>query len=224
MTWDRLPNAAIDLARNVLALNFLNDPEKSEYLLFIDNDCTWHADAIMRLVNFNLPVVCAMMFTREIPPTPTPGKLLGQTKSGKFIYDWGMTARKVIEVARAHSLDHKNVKDNAVVLNDWETDKYLWEIDGCGMHFTLIRRDVIEAVGEPWFVMSRRYGAGEDYHFCQRVKEKGFPIYVDLGNYTGHSTGEENDVGLRELLGWCRYENPEDIKTETGTWEVEGWK
>lgn len=50
-----------------------------------------------------------------------------------------------------------------------------------GMGFALIRRDVLEAVGFPWFTLKAdaRGGPAEDFLFCQAARVAGFPAYVD---------------------------------------------
>lgn len=64
---------------------------------------------------------------------------------------------------------------------------------GCGL--TLIRMDVFDAVGEPWYetVAGERGGPGDEWSFCQRARAAGFPPFVDhaLSAECGH-------VGLHE--------------------------
>ena len=74
------------------------------------------------------------------------------------------------------------------------------EKDGCGMHFTMIRRDVLEALEPPYFVTGSETGAGEDYYFCQQAQKAGFKIHWDKSVYTGHSSGENYDHGLVQFL------------------------
>jgi len=58
----------------------------------------------------------------------------------------------------------------------------LVRICACGMACTLIRRDVFEAVGYPWFRwLETREGDiyGEDFDFCKRVADAGFTLWAD---------------------------------------------
>ncbi|MBN3036943.1 MAG: hypothetical protein JW834_00680 [Candidatus Diapherotrites archaeon] len=59
----------------------------------------------------------------------------------------------------------------------------LVKVDAVGMGFTLVKREVLEKVGEPWFKWTQRDGrtVGEDFFFCERVAEAGFDIFVDTG-------------------------------------------
>lgn len=59
----------------------------------------------------------------------------------------------------------------------------LLEAGGCaGM---LIRREVLEAVGSPWFLYGDK---SEDVMFCEEAKQAGFQLYGDLDARLGHIT------------------------------------
>lgn len=220
--WQRHYGSAVDIARNVLALSFKEDPDKPDFLLFADNDATFHPESIARLMSHDLPMVCGAMFTRDLPPSPTWGKYIGRSKDGKYIYRYGESARRVVQKFR--SLGHMNGKgvDNATVLPSNGAND-LWPIDGCGMHFTLIRRDVIEAVDYPWFVDKGMTGAGEDFYFCRKVKDLGFPIYIDESVYTGHSVGEQRDFGISQLLDYSQHVTDEELEfiDDLGNYEMQ---
>ena len=73
----------------------------------------------------------------------------------------------------------------------------LFEISQAGLPGAVIRREVLEAVGDPWFEWNTIYDLtrgvgkiqlrmGEDFYFCRKVKEKGFKIFVDLAQTIGH--------------------------------------
>ncbi len=56
-----------------------------------------------------------------------------------------------------------------------------------GLGCCLIRRRVFEALGHPWFQHPPAApGAGEDFHFCDRVRALGFTIVVDFDFECGH--------------------------------------
>lgn len=184
---------SLDIARNYLISQFLNSDSK--YLLFIDNDCVFHPGAINRLISRDVPMVCAGMYTRTIPPKPTAGMYMGKSKDGKDYYRFLPTVKAIInKVERSGGVPD----ENDCLLPAGEVD--LFEVDGCGMHFTLIRRDVVEAVRAPYFVSTFGAVGGEDFYFCRQVKAAGYPIYMDLSVHTGHSVGEEMALGIREML------------------------
>jgi len=170
--------------------------EKTDYFLFIDNDCIFPMGAVERLVERDLPVVCGGMFTKTIPPRPTIGIYMGSDSEGKSHYSFEEYGIASIEYAHSHGVTQ--LAENAHLFPKTEHD--LFECDACGMHFTLIRRDVLDALRKPYFLMLGKTGAGEDFYFCKKVRDVGFQIYADLSVQTGHSAGETFDFGLRELL------------------------
>jgi hypothetical protein len=57
-------------------------------------------------------------------------------------------------------------------------------VDAVGFGALLMRRDVIEAVPEPWFTID--YKAGEDIAFCTHAREHGVRWHVHGGYRIGH--------------------------------------
>lgn len=53
------------------------------------------------------------------------------------------------------------------------------EVDFVGTGVMLIRRDVLEAVGDPYFFYDMKSGVGEDSGFCFAAREKGFTVHID---------------------------------------------
>lgn len=201
--WEYMPNQPVDMARNILVEKFRNyrqnDPDL-KYILFIDSDATWSADAGMRLMQRDAPVITACIYKRSLPPVPCLGPYVGINKDGHHLYNFGFGIDKIFEWCDRNNITVNT--DNDLVGPYDEQD--IVEIDGCGAHFLMIRWDVIEAIKPPWF---RRAGggyvnAGEDFYFCRKAKAVGFSIYVDLSVHTGHLAGPGFNVGLRELLGY----------------------
>lgn len=69
------------------------------------------------------------------------------------------------------------------------------EIDATGAAFLLMHRQALEKIGAeyagvaPWFIEGSVYHGisfGEDWAFCMRAKQLGFPIYVHTGVKIGH--------------------------------------
>lgn len=64
------------------------------------------------------------------------------------------------------------------------------EVGAVGTGFMLIRREVLEAVPEPWFEggVLASDGVGEDVLFCLKARQKGYRTFVDTGLKVGHLT------------------------------------
>ncbi len=62
------------------------------------------------------------------------------------------------------------------------------EWDAIGTGGTLIRRKVLDAVGDPWFEEGRTNpeALGEDLWFCRKMRDKGFRCFVDSNTRLGH--------------------------------------
>lgn len=66
----------------------------------------------------------------------------------------------------------------------------LFEVAGAGNAGMLIRKPVLDAIGDPWFVAGKTTEEmiGEDLYFCRRAREKGFKVHVDSRRPIGHMT------------------------------------
>lgn len=63
------------------------------------------------------------------------------------------------------------------------------EVDGVGLGCALIQREVLEAVGDPYFQHPpEEPGSEEDFHFCARARAAGYSIVVDTDFDCGHIT------------------------------------
>jgi hypothetical protein len=60
----------------------------------------------------------------------------------------------------------------------------IWSAGSAGM---LIRRHVLEAIGDPWFTPAAdAVGLNEDINFCRKVRAAGFQIWCDPAAPLGH--------------------------------------
>lgn len=148
----------VDEARNRLVRAALSLKDVT-HVLFIDSDMVFSSDAAMRLLKSGYPVVGGLCHNRRHPfqPVLMREQSHGDTDNGyAYMYDYDLGHVKV---------------------------------DATGAAFLLIARNVFEQItlrpqlGE-WFAMRARFS--EDVSFCQRVKEAGFPIFVDTTVQVGH--------------------------------------
>jgi len=212
----RLEGHSVDEGRNYLTDYFLRHPQEFSHLLFLDSDCTFHPDAIVRLIERRLPIICGCMYKRGLPPMPTLGSYLGRNKKGMEVFKFGPAIRKILAHTKKMGVDETT--ENAVVLP--RTDDDIWEIGGCGMHFTLIRREVLEAMDAPYFLMNAN-AAGEDFYFCIKARQAGFKIYNDLSVHTGHLLGPDAEIGLREFLAFMKYTRDDLIGDDYSRFDME---
>jgi glycosyltransferase involved in cell wall biosynthesis len=192
--FDAVVGQAIDVGRNAVVQHFLQRAE-FDYLLMHDSDATWHPEAVQRLAARNLPVVSAIIFKRGLPTVPTIGKQVGVSPQGTTMYSFADTVNRILEKVEQSRLPQDF--SNELLFEEQPDD--LVEVDGAGAHFMLLRRDVLEKIGYPWFACTSTNG-GEDFDFCRRVKRAGFKLYADFSIFTGHVVGAGMEIGLKEFL------------------------
>jgi cellulose synthase/poly-beta-1,6-N-acetylglucosamine synthase-like glycosyltransferase len=60
----------------------------------------------------------------------------------------------------------------------------LVEVDATGLGCMLVKREVLDSLGKPWFKFDG--DLSEDYYFCRKAKEAGYKIMVDTGVQCDH--------------------------------------
>ncbi len=198
--WYPVVGQSIDVGRNIIVDFALKTKEKPDFLMFIDSDATWHPGAVKRLISRNLPVVTGVIFKRGLPPVPTFGTYAGRNAENDHMYNFGKMSDEIIKRTTERKFDLQT--ENALLLDKKDDD--LVEIDGTGMHFCCIRRDVLEKIKPPRFTRTS-WLAGEDFDFCRKVREAGIKIYADFSVYTGHIFSAGMEEGLREFLAFYTY-------------------
>lgn len=151
----------LDNARNEVASRFVNKTT-TDWLLTLDTDMVFSVtdfDALRASADAEeAPIMSGIYFVNEKPPRAA----VGMTTSNGHIKS----------------------------LADWEDDK-LVDVDWCGAGFMLIHRSVFEKLGnEPYrqdVVAPSGALVGEDYAFCERARNAGFPIKVNPAIFIGHS-------------------------------------
>jgi len=144
---------------------FCGDLKGVDWLLFCDDDHVTPPDFLMRLLAWDVPFVGGLYFTRT-PPHHTTCLIENP------VY---LTPEE-----RFRSLDKPEFVGDG-----------LKPVDVLGMGFTLIRREVFEAVGDPWFEM-QNFGT-DDIAFCLKARDLGFQPQVDLSMSVPH-------IGLKSVV------------------------
>jgi GT2 family glycosyltransferase len=93
---------------------------------------------------------------------------------------------------------HQNADGHYVGQTDMP-EHGLVEVYACGQAGMLIRREVIEAIEDPWFEMHG--GPNEDLNFCAKVRDAGFRLWCDLDSLLGHMASHTVWPAYREE-GW----------------------
>ncbi len=148
--------------RNVTVERFLSETN-NDYFLSTDSDIEWEPEMVEKLVKDDLPIVS--------------GLYMGHHDSGELF-----------PVFNALDPDRRG---HRAMLDDIEGKSGTIEVFGVGMGFTLVKREVLEALGTRTFwpfeetVLDGKE-TSEDITFCRRAASKGYKAYVDLDVRVGH--------------------------------------
>lgn len=155
----------IAAARNALVRNFL--ATDGEWLFMVDDDMVFQSNALAELLK-----------TADKKERPVVGGFAyAAGRDGYFSTIW--------------TLDEDR---NPVRVDDYPPGEVL-RVVGTGAACLLVHRKVFEKIEEkygdtpwPWFQETslRGHTVGEDFTFCIRVGEAGFPIHVDTSIEFGH--------------------------------------
>lgn len=131
---------------------------KGEYdwLLFLDSDTIPPQNGLLNLLSHNLPIVSGWVRAKQ--------------KTGFVISGW---------------MKYKN----GVLPIDEKQEQRLVKVDYIANAFSLIHTSVFKKIPEPWFKWTRdiiEHGTSEDFFFCDRAKEYGYDIIIDMETKCEH--------------------------------------
>ena len=146
-------------------------------LFFLDSDVKLPPDGLVRLYYHNMPVVAAIYGSKH----QTPG-----------VWVEGQEADKK---ARYTPVDPNSLNS----VNLFTHDKIV-----IGMGSCLIDMKVFDRLEKPYFKWTQGIednGISEDFYFCEKLREKDIPIFVDTSIRCGHLDFSELDwIGNRNRL------------------------
>lgn len=127
------------------------------HLIMCDTDQVYPKDTIVKLLKHDLDVVGGKVHRRTPPYDPI--------------------------LMRGEYPHYKTVPEE-----EWK-DEQLVEVDATGTGCLLFKTHVFRDIEPPWFKFwwDKEDGAiGEDIHFCGKLREAGFKIFVDCSVKIGH--------------------------------------
>jgi len=131
-----------------------------DYLFSVDSDIAFETDTLVRLLNHNVDMVSGLYIQRK------PGQHILE------IY-------KRTDNGGTTNMPYAELKGRGLV-----------EIAGCGFGCVLVKKEVFQAIGYPWFkyhsALSHEQTISEDTDFCLKARSKGFKIYADSGLQCRH--------------------------------------
>ncbi len=171
--------SAVDEGRNQLVDKFLERPHAT-HLLMLDSDQTFPPDIGYRLLQRDKDVITALYFTKGDYQLPVVYRHAGKERDrlGRDVDQFQSLCDEVHRFLKEHQV---SPAASACIIN---ADDGLMRIDGCGCGAMLVRRQVFEKVGYPWFRLGG--GVGEDFDFCLKAAEAGYEIWADCSVICGH--------------------------------------
>jgi hypothetical protein len=158
--------------RDLTVENFLAHPLNFKWFMSIDTDVVWEP-----------PQFYDLLYAAETDGYPVLGGMY-------FTF---------LDGGKIHPVWKQKTSDGIFAACTGVFEKGVQQIDGLGMGFTLIRRDVLEKMGKVykddrwrWFghdytVFRGKPAAwGEDLSFCERARAIGFNTYGHAGVRVGH--------------------------------------
>ena len=140
-----------------------------DHIWWCDTDQVYPPDVLVKLIDRNLPIVCAKVHRRKPPYDPLLKRLNKNRKKDDPFYidikydEWAL----------------RNKPDELI------------EVDATGFGCNLMAIEVIEKMSKPWFKFNlypkdRNEPIGEDFYFWNKAKNLGYKIFVDCSINIGH--------------------------------------
>jgi hypothetical protein len=208
----RAQNKPVDVARNMIVETALADPDVT-HLFFMDADMIFHPDTALRLVQRDKDVIGGTYFARTEDSVPHIYRFHHEDNDDgscpfNMVHEEGIGGRWYLpvhlEFARFMKRHKRYAKLPAVTLFP-DTKDTLVKADALGSGCMMVKREVLERVGFPWFKCHDMTAGGEDFFFCERAKQEGFEVWGDFSVQAGHEFRhawiERNDFMRRFRIG-----------------------
>lgn len=145
------------------ARNYIVEKMKGDYVFFLDSDVLCPSDTIQRLMTHKKDVVSGLYFTKKAPFSPNIFKK--SDADGRW--------------------------DTYVFYDHVAKKNPLIEVGSAGMGCCLIKKEVLDKVGMPWFYFTNGYKKdiqreSEDHSFFRRCGEEKIKVFCDTSIKCGH--------------------------------------
>lgn len=157
---------------NDIARQFMAHPEL-RWLFLTNDDNLCPADTIPRLLRHHLPAVTGLYFSRLMPFEPVA---FDQMKEGvDLIADYP-------EAKRGDRWYYRKLMQTG--------DSGLQQLLACGDGCLMVQREVMEAIGDPWWEYGETLADACDHDvvFSRKIREAGFKIWCDTDLWVDHIT------------------------------------
>lgn len=151
--------------RNQMVVRALNDKDVT-HIFMIDNDVLYEGcgndinHALRFMMGLNLDICGGEMRTRGLVVLEKKGFLKKEIRGYPF-----MLYQYLPESRMWANLPPKLFMNRSALV----------QVDGIGMGFTLIKREVFEALPKPWYLEDEWT---EDFYFCKKATDNGFKIWA----------------------------------------------
>ena len=162
----RLGGPDCDTNRNRALRNL---PEEARWALFLDDDQTFDAEILIRMLTTmrGLPQADALTgwYTKKTPPFAPIIFRDSPADATDYAFD-RMMLTDVIEAKKKGPL---------------------LKISACGGGILLVKRETLDRIGDPWFTPGPARQWGGDIGFGKSLKDHGLQLWCDLSMPIGHS-------------------------------------
>lgn len=133
-------------------------PAEHEWIWLQGDDHVFVPTLLLDLLAHNVDVVAPLVTHRQHPFRPV-------------VYG------EEVETGAHRYLDFSELPEHGLI-----------DVHACGSAGMLIRRNVLDALEDPWLEFTPVAGGvlGEDLSLCRKIREAGFKIHVDLDSSIGH--------------------------------------
>ncbi len=176
----RVENKPVDVARNMLARGFLENPTAT-HIFFMDSDQIFPVDALERLLSRGKDVIGGTYFARTENPIPHVYEF-GRDNPETGARYYRSMCKEFAAWTKAHPEVYGSPKANVFP----DTPDSLIRCDALAAGCLLVSRRVFETIPFPWFECWPQSAAGEEFGFCQKARDYGFEVWADFSVQCAH--------------------------------------